>query len=146
MANRMRLAKMILFLIILSSCACNAQKLVQTIGDISKIQSNKDRFINCPLKYFLDEIGPPIKRVTASPSLNNNEFVGRFTFHFKDDKEISSLKSKGKFPTTIMVYVKENFDWDYHKRTKGKETVWTKEDAKKYGNLTVIGFQTHVGD
>ena len=43
----------------------------------------------------------------------------------------------------MVVYVKEYFDWDYQKRPKGKESVWTEDDVKKYGNLTVVGFRIY---
>ena len=38
----------------------------------------------------------------------------------------------------LYVYVKEPLDWNFDKRPKGEEYQWTKEDVKKYGNLTVI--------
>jgi hypothetical protein len=38
----------------------------------------------------------------------------------------------------LYVYVKEPVEWDFDKRAKGKEFLWTKEDVEKYGNLTVI--------
>ena len=38
----------------------------------------------------------------------------------------------------MYVYLKENIDWDFEKRPKGKEYIWTKIDEEKYGNLTVI--------
>jgi hypothetical protein len=39
---------------------------------------------------------------------------------------------------SLYVYVKDSFDWQWEKRPNSKETVWTKEDAEKYGSLTVV--------
>ena len=39
--------------------------------------------------------------------------------------------------------MKENFDWDFKKRPKGKEMVWKPADAKKYENLTIAGFRIY---
>lgn len=79
----------------------------------------------------------------AQPSNNIQSYVGNFIFNFVDTKQKDSLRSKNKIPVTIVVYVKENFDWDFHKRPKGKETVWTAEDAKKYGELTIVGIRIY---
>ena len=39
---------------------------------------------------------------------------------------------------SLYIYVKERIDWVWEKRPKGKERDWTKEDAKKYGDLIVV--------
>ena len=133
----------ILFIALVSVNSCFSQKLVQKDSDIQKIKENENRFIGKSLKILLDEIKPPIKRVTATPSKNIQSYVGNFHFYFMDNKMVDSTRSKGKTPITLVVYVKEYFEWDFQKRPKGKETVWTSEDAKKYGNLTIVGFRVY---
>ena len=134
---------LISFLILISSSSCFSQHLVKTIDDAQKIKANENQFINKPLKELLKEIKPQIKRVTATPSKNIQSSVGYFIFNFVDSKQKDSLRLKSKIPVTLVVYVKENFNWDFHKRSKGKETVWTPEDANKYGNLTMVGFRVY---
>ena len=110
---------------------------------MQKIIENKERFIGKPLKDILSEIKPPIKRVMATPSINIQSYVGNFHFYFMDNEEVNNSRSKGKVPITIVVYVKEYFDWDFQKRPKGSETIWAPEDAKKFENLTVVGFRIY---
>ena len=133
----------IAFIVLFSSNSCFSQKLVQKENDIQKIEDNKARFIGKPLKNLLQEIKPPIKRVMARPSVNIYSYVGNFIFNFVDSKQKDSLRSKDKIPVTLVVFVKENFDWDFQKRPKGKETIWTSEDVKKYENLTIVGFRIY---
>lgn len=130
-------------LVLFSSSISFSQQLVQTVNDAQIIKANQEQFINKPLKELLKEIKPQIKRVTANPSKNIQSSVGYFIFNFVDEKQKDSLRSKNEIPVTIVVYVKENFEWDYQKRTKGKETVWTSSDANKYGNLTIVGFRVY---
>lgn len=116
---------LIAFIILFTSSSCFSQKLVQKETDIQRVIENKDQFIGKPLKVFLKEIKPPIKRVMANPSNNIYQYVGNFHFYFMDDKAVLSARAKGKTPITLVVYVKEYFEWDFQKRPKGKETVWT---------------------
>ena len=51
--------------------------------------------------------------------------------------------SKNKIPVTIVVYVNENFEWDFHERAKGNGTVWTADDLRKYSSLTIVGFRVY---
>jgi hypothetical protein len=132
-----------IFFIAFVSINCYSQQLLKTVNDAQKINANEELFINKPLKNLLNEIRPPIKRVTANPSINIQSSVGYFIFNFVDSKQKDSLRVKNKIPVTIVVYVKEYFEWDYHKRPKGKETIWTESDSKKYGNLTIVGFRIY---
>ncbi|MGI8584699.1 MAG: hypothetical protein ACR2KX_21125 [Chitinophagaceae bacterium] len=116
---------------------------MKTLNDAQKIKANEKQFINKPLKDLLKEIKPQIKRVTANPSKNIQSSVGYFIFNFVDSKQKDSLRAKEKIPVTIVVYVSEYFDWDFQKRKKGKEFVWTKEDEEKYGDLTVVGLRVY---
>ncbi len=119
------------------------EKLVQRPADLYKIEEHKILFIGKPLKVLFREIQPPIKRVMAQPSVNIHSSVGYFIFNFINNRKNDSLRSKGKIPETLVVYVKEDFNWDFQKRPKGKETIWTSPDEKKYGNLTIIGFRIY---
>lgn len=138
-----KIKHLISFLILFASSSCFSQQLMKTVSDAQKIKANEEQFINKPLKELLKEIKPQIKRVTANPSKNIQSSVGYFIFNFVDSKQKDSLKSKSKTPVTIVVYVKEYFEWDFQKRPKGKETIWTSEDAKKYENLTIAGFRVY---
>ncbi|MBC7689901.1 MAG: hypothetical protein H7211_17185, partial [Aquabacterium sp.] len=64
-------------------------------------------------------------------------------FNFIDANQKDSLMLKNKIPVTIVAYVKENFEWDFHERAKGKGTVWTADDLRKYGSLTIVGFRVY---
>lgn len=115
----------------------------KTVNDAQKIKENQFQFINKPLKYLLKEIKPQIKCVTASPSINIYSSVGYFIFNFVDYKHKEKLESQNQIPVTIVVYVKENFDWDFKKRPKEKKMVWTPEDVKNYENLTIVGLRVY---
>lgn len=39
---------------------------------------------------------------------------------------------------SLYVYVKDPIDWNWEKRPKEIGLTWTKEDAKKYGDLIVV--------
>src|SRR5690349_16566787 len=123
--------------------ACYAQKLIQKESDIYKISQQDSLFIGKPLRVLLEQIKIPIKRVMAEPSKDIYSYVGNFRFNFLDNNSMEAAKSKGKKPIALTVLVKEYFEWDFTKRPKGKETVWTTEDVKKYGNLTVVGFRIY---
>ena len=120
----------ILFLLVYSSC--KAQQMVQTPNDAHKLKINEQQFLNKPLKYLLNEIKPEIK--TAFGTL---DFPSYFSFRFIDSEEIKR-RSLENNSLGLYVYVKEPIEWDFDKRTKGKEFLWTKEDVEKYGNFTVI--------
>ena len=80
----------------------------------------------------MNEIKQEIK--TAFGTL---DFPSYFSFRFIDSEEIKR-RSLENNSLGLYVYVKEPIEWDFDKRTKGKEFLWTKEDVEKYGNLTVI--------
>lgn len=126
-----------LFVVILflSFAGCYSQQIIKTVS--------QSQFINKPMKDLLREINTPIKWVNATPSDNFNFRVGYFIFNFVEAKQKEKLNIENKIPVTIVVYVKEYFDWDFQKRPKGKETVWTSEDVKKYENLTIVGFRVY---
>ncbi|WP_316635446.1 hypothetical protein [uncultured Flavobacterium sp.] len=120
---------MLLFLI---SYGCQAQQMVQTTDDAYKLKVNQQQFINKPLKEVLKEIKPEIKTAFG----NNEEGHSFFSFFFLSPEE-SKHKVIGRKHANIYIYVKEPIDWNFDKRSKGKEYNWTKEDVEKYGNLIV---------
>jgi hypothetical protein len=121
-------------LFILSNNCCKAQEIVQTTTDAYKLKINEQQFINKPLKNLLKEIKPEIKTAGAS----NEEGHQFFSFRFRTLEQHKKNEGSYEDRVSVYVYVKEPIDWKWEKRPKGKELVWTKEDAEKYGNLTVI--------
>lgn len=134
---------LLLFILFIQFSNCFSQQLMETVNDLQKIKDNQSQFINKPLKDLLKEIKPPIKRVTGNPRKYNHEGMGYFVFNFEDNKQKDSLSMENKIPATMVVYVNEYFDWDLHSRPKGKETIWTSEDALKYENLTIVAFRIY---
>jgi hypothetical protein len=104
-----------------------------TVKDALKIKENDSLFIDKPLRKVLNEIVPEIKLVFAESNRAHNA-LSYFIFKFVSREEYNKYIAANKRPVTILVYVKENFDWN-----KSKENMlqWTKEDAETYGNLTV---------
>jgi hypothetical protein len=63
----------------------------------------------------------------------------------KAKRQLDSLKTKGITPVTIVVYVKEAFEWEIGQRPKGRETNWTANDVNKFGHLTITGLRVYGG-
>lgn len=120
----------LLFILINSSCK---PQMVRTTKDAYLLKTNEQQFINKPLKNLLKEIKPEIKTGYAS---NDNPFFFRFKFITHDQQK----KKEGSWEdqVSLYVYVKDPIDWKWEKRPKTIGLSWTKEDAEKYGNLTVI--------
>jgi hypothetical protein len=125
--------KIIAILFLLMNYGCRAQQMIQTTNDINQLKLNNQKFINKPLNILLKELKPQIKAAWGNNE-GGNQF---FSFKFIDQDEIKRKSIKDN-SVGLYVYVKENLDWDFDKRVKGKEYLWTKEDIEKYGNLTVI--------
>lgn len=123
-----------LFLIAFFLSNCKGVPMVQTTKEIKELKINESKFVNKPLKYLLKEIEPEIKT-----GIGNNE-AGHFYFYFKFITLDRQLKNQGNYDdnVSLIVYVREQIDWEWEKRPKGKERDWTKEDAKKYGDLIVV--------
>ena len=126
-------------LIITITFSCSGQKLVQTPKDVVKIYEHRERFIRKPLQEVLDQINIPIRYVQPRPIGNPQPFF-RFQFIPYNEK----LNNPEKIPYTLVVYGKENFEWDFQERlSKGIITEWRKEDAGKNGSLTVVAFRAY---
>jgi hypothetical protein len=111
---------------------CIAQQMVQTTADVYKLKNNEQQFTNKPLKYLLNEVKPEIKMVIAT-----RDYPDYFAFKFLSVDELN-FKVIGRKHISFYVYVKEPINWNFDNRPKGNEYSWTKEDAEKYGNLTVV--------
>ncbi|AWK04317.1 hypothetical protein HYN56_08735 [Flavobacterium crocinum] len=119
-----------LFTILFAMQMVHSQQLVQNIDDINKLKENEAIFINKPLKDLLKEIKPEIRGVFAHSD--------PYFFNFKFITREQRIKKEGN-RVSLFVYVQDMIDWKWENRPKGKETVWTKEDAEKYGNMIVTG-------
>lgn len=128
-----KIFKTLFLILFLSSYSCHAQQMVMTTDDLPKLKSNEQQFLNKPLKNLIKEIKPEIKTafgtVVDTPSY--------FSFIFLTPAELNK-KVIGRKSISLYVYLREPFDWDFDKRTKGHEYEWTNDDLEKYGNLTVI--------
>jgi hypothetical protein len=125
--------KIFALLLILLNFSCKAQQMVQTTKDVYKLKTNEQLFINKPLKDLLKEIKPEIKTGYASNE-DTFFFIFKFITHEQQKKNEGSYEDR----VSLYVYVKDPIDWKWEKRPKEIGLSWTKEDAEKYGNLTVI--------
>lgn len=130
MKNTIRIIA-ILFLLI--NYSCKAQ-MVQTTKDIYLLKKNEQQFIGKPLRDLLKEIKPEINTGSAS----NEEGYQYFSFRFRTMKQWKKNEGSYEDRVLLVIYVKEPIDWKWEKRPKGNELIWTKEDAEKYDNLTVV--------
>ncbi|MGN7811716.1 hypothetical protein [Flavobacterium sp. 22076] len=130
MKNIFKITPLLLILLIINT-SCKAQQMVQTPNDVNKLQENEQQFINKPLKNLLKEIKPEIKLFRAE--IDQHSY---FSFYFISHNELLRLPTDS-IPLGFYVYIKESIDWDFAKRPKETQYVWTKEDLEKYGNLTV---------
>ncbi|MNQ36954.1 hypothetical protein D3C85_504860 [compost metagenome] len=136
MKNSLKLLVLFIFLINLS---CKGQQMVQTTKDINKLKINEQQFINKPLKDLLKELKPQIKSANA---INDNPYL--FNFRFRTPEQQIKNEGSQEDRVSLSVYVKDPIDWVWEKRPKGNELMWTKEDAEKYGNLTVVRIKVYT--
>lgn len=107
--------------------------MVQTTSEMKELKVNESKFVNKPLKYLLKEIGPQIKTGIAQ---NVDQFFFSFRFTTLEQQKLNQRSLDDR--VSLYVYVNERIDWQWEKRPKGIESVWTKEEAKKYGDLIVF--------
>ena len=124
--------KFFAFLLILTNSSCKPQ-MVQTTKEAYLLKENEQQLIDKPLNDLLKEVKPEIKTGYAT----NEEGLQYFSFKFRTPEQWKKDEGSWDDRVSIYVYVKDPIDWQYEKRSIGKETVWTKEDAEKYGNLIV---------
>ena len=125
--------KFITCLIIFFNYSIYGQQLVQSTKDVYKLEENEQLFLNKPLTNLLKEIKPDIKTVLV---IDENFFC----FYFITRDQLKKNEGSIEDSIVLFVYVKDIIEWQWEKRPKGKETVWSKEDIEKYGNLIV----THI--
>jgi len=106
-----------------------AQQMVQNTRDVYRLKEYEAIFINKPLKDLLKEIKPEIKTVFVDENY--------FCFYFITREQLKKNEGSVDDSVVLFVDVKEYIDWQWGTRPKGKETIWSKEDADKYGNLIV---------
>jgi hypothetical protein len=124
------------FIFLVFSISCSAQKMVVKTTDAKKLEINETFFIGKPLKILLAEISPEIKTVSASPA-DNIVNPSTISFYFVSVEEYYNYRKLDKFPPSIKVYIRGDFDWDRRGLSKEDMLKWTKKDAEKYANLIV---------
>ena len=125
------------FIFIFSLKVNSQQKLVQTPKDILFLCRDEERFLGKPLGKILNEIKPSIKYAFGAPGEGVRPNV--FYFFFVPRNIYFQYRQQDKFPLTLRVYVKEDFEWyeSRQKLEKSKRHEWSKADEKKYENLTI---------
>lgn len=123
-----------LMVVALSGYPSHAQQLMSTVYDAQKLKDNDSLFLDRPLRTLLKEIGPEIVAVFTD-SRRAHKALSVIIFKFTTREESERYKLAGKRSLSILVFVKENFDWD---KPPGKMTEWTKEDAERLGHLTIM--------
>jgi len=118
---------------LLINYSCKAQ-MVQTTKDVYLLKTNEQQFLNKPLKDLLNEIKPEIRTGGAS----NEKGYQFFSFRFRTMEQGRKNEGNWEDRVSLYVYLKDPIDWKWENRPKGKEILWTKEDAEKYGNLIVV--------
>lgn len=127
--------------ILIISSYCWGQPVMRSLDDAKKIKENEKTYINHPLSDLLRDIQPAITAVLASPSSDNNVRLGSLTFRFQDTATMQKLRNRGKQPLSIIVFVKEPFEWNFKNRSADKKFSWTLEDKERLKNLTVVGLR-----
>ena len=130
----------IVLLILLVSCTRRAQ-MVNTVGEIDKLDSNKSYFIGKSIKHLLSEIKPEInmaKFVPGTPGISTSSIT---LFFIPVNKYKQYEREHKQQPSYIRVIVKEN---DFEFNWNGLE--WTQEMAKKYGSYIVQGIRIYKGE
>lgn len=128
----MKKVKSIFYVIAFLYCySATSQQLVQNISDIYRLKDNETQFINMSLKDLLKEIKPEIKTVLVM----NGE--GFFYFKFLPIDQLRKEEGSLEDRVSLLIYVKGNLEWKWEERPKNRETIWTKEDVEKYGDLIV---------
>ncbi len=129
-----------LILLVVSNYDCQGQQIMQTINDVQELKVNEKLFVDKSFNILLKEIKPEIKRAYGEIRRAHGA-LSYFVFCFVDWDEQRLYNIQGKASPRITVFVKENFEWDKSKLPLAERDKWTKEDAIKYGNLTVVYFR-----
>lgn len=127
MKNTLRLSVIIFLIYSINSYS----QLVKNTKDVYRLKENEVVFINKPLRDLLEEIKPEIKTVLVM----NGE--GFFYFKFLPIDQLRKEEGSLEDRVSLLIYVKGNLEWKWEERPKNRETIWTKEDVEKYGDLIV---------
>ena len=128
---------LLLFIFLLTVNYSCAQKMVQTVADLKNLKSNEDQFIGKPLSVLLNQIEPKIIMFDGNlpnPSIEVNTFM---RFRFVDKKGFDSITSLGKYPPSFRIIFSPNDKKQLAKKHLTTERVWTRSDAKEYGDLII---------
>jgi hypothetical protein len=123
-----------------SITSCNTERLVTKVQDAKKLEISKDSFIGMPLKRVLNQIKPEIKFVYGNPENTSAEAIGGtyFTFYFVDKEEGKSRVSVKNTPTRITIQFRLEPKNKREPLPKDGLKGWTREQAKKYGDMIII--------
>lgn len=138
MKSLLRISAFACLLAIYSSCY--SQQIMRSVGDAQNLLSKKRLFIGQPLSTLLKEIKPEIKMVFAEGNRADGA-LSYLVFNFVDREGQKKYTKEGKKSLRITVFLKERFVWSKSDKPVAEGEKWTKEDAKKYGNLTVVDFR-----
>jgi len=116
--------------------------MMRTVSDAQKLKTNEQLFIGKPLKTLLKEIKPEIKMVFVE-SKRADGALSYIVFRFVDRQTWQKEYGEGKTPLGIRVFIKEHFEWDKTDKSPAERLSWTKEDAKKYGDLTIVAIRVY---
>ncbi len=128
----------ILFMLLASSCS---GQIMKTLDEAQTLKDSSQKFIGKPLKYLLKEIKPEIKMAIADPSSSNQTRLGVIMLMFVDPKDYYQLRNKGKSPLRIVIRVKEYFDWNRQYLPIEERQKWSKEDAERLGDFTILAMR-----
>lgn len=123
----------LIILLVISGYSSPAQPLMQTVQDVQKIKDSAHPFVDKPLKKLLKEIGPEIKMVFTD-SHRPHKALSVIIFKFIDREEQLKYDQAGKRSLSMLVFIKENFDWN---KSGPTSLQWITEDAERLGNLTI---------
>ena len=130
-------SNLLLLLFLLTVNYCCAQKMVQTVADLKKLKSNEHQFIGKPLRVLLKQIEPKIIMFDGNLPNPSNEVNTYMRFRFVDKKGYDSITSLGKYPPSFRIIFSPNDKKQLLKKHLTKERVWTRRDAKEYGDLII---------
>lgn len=132
MKKVLKLASLVLLLMLNISCA---QKMMQTLTEAKKLETNKERFICKPLKILLKQIKPKIKMCFGNPENTFFEVNNYISFFFVDKDEFMKRPSA----TRINVFLAIDYGHPPNPPIKllKRPDTWTKKLLKEYGDLIV---------
>ncbi|MFT3822517.1 MAG: hypothetical protein QM731_01305 [Chitinophagaceae bacterium] len=133
----------IVSLILLLTTGCHTAAIMQTVSDAPKLKEQDSFFIGKPLRTLLKEIGPRIRMAYGEGQPAHHDALSYFIFKFITHEELTRYNTANKKPLSIIVYIKERFEWDRLSRPLKQRFTWTKKDEQQYGELTIVNFRIY---